>query len=282
MHEYVLNNGVKMPSVGIGTFLLEPADAENSVRVALQAGYRLVDTANMYMNERAVGRGMRASGVKREDIFLSTKLWPNEYTNENAVDETLERLGTDYIDLLFVHQPTASWREGYKKLIKAYEEGKILSIGVSNFEGEFIEQLLDEFDVKPQVFQCECHPFFPQIETRKITDKENIRLMSWFPLGGKNSKGDLLGNETIVALATKYGKSPAQIVLKWHTQMGFVVIPGSKNPEHIKDNIDIFDFELTEEDMASIARLNKGERIHPRTPEALVRYAGFKPTYEEA
>jgi len=281
MKEYVLNNGVKMPSVGIGTFLLEPKDAENSVRVALQSGYRLVDTANMYMNERAVGKGMRESGVKREDIFLSTKLWPNEYENDNAVDETLERLDTDYIDLLFVHQPTANWREGYKRLIKAYDEGKIRSIGVSNFEGKFIEQLLEEFDVKPQVFQCECHPFFPQVETRKITDKENIRLMSWFPLGGKNSKEELLGNEIINEIAVKYGKTPAQTVLKWHTQMGFVVIPGSKNPEHIKANINIFDFELTPDDMAKIATLNRGRQIHPRTPEALVRYANFKPTYEE-
>ena len=133
MKELKLNNGVLMPNVGIGTFLLEPKDAENSVREALKMGYRLIDTANAYMNERAVGRGMRKSGVKREDIFLSTKLWPSEYENPNAIEETLERLGTDYIDLLFIHQPTKNWREGYKQLVKAYKEGKIRSIGISNF-----------------------------------------------------------------------------------------------------------------------------------------------------
>ena len=146
MKELKLNNGVLMPSVGIGTFLLEPADAENSVREALKTGYRLIDTANAYVNERAVGRGMRDSGVKREEIFLSTKLWPTEYENPNAVEETLERLGTDYIDLLFIHQPTKNWREGYKQLVKAYKEGKIRSIGISNFE-EHINDVLKEFDV---------------------------------------------------------------------------------------------------------------------------------------
>ena len=133
MKEFKLNNGITMPSVGIGTFLLEPKDAQNSVREALKLGYRLIDTANAYMNERAVGRGMKESGVDRKDIFLSTKLWPSEYENPNAVEETLERLGTDYIDLLFIHQPTKNWREGYKQLIKAYKEGKIRAIGISNF-----------------------------------------------------------------------------------------------------------------------------------------------------
>ena len=175
MKKFVLNNGVKMPNVGIGTFLLEPLDAENSVKTALKTGYRMIDTANCYVNERAVGRGMKKSGVKREEIFLSTKLWPTEYENPNAVNETLSRLGTDYIDLLFLHQPTKNWREGYKQLIKAYKEGKIKAIGVSNFEGEYIEDVLKEFDVKPQVIQVECHPFFPQNELRKITEKEEIR-----------------------------------------------------------------------------------------------------------
>ncbi len=281
MKEVRLNNGVMMPTVGIGTFLLEPADAENSVREALKAGYRLVDTANAYRNERAVGRGMKSGGVKREDIFLSTKLWPTEYENPNAVEETLERLKTDYIDLLFLHQPTKNWREGYDKLVRAYKDGKIRSIGVSNFEGEYIADVLKEFSLKPQVIQVECHPFYPQEELRKTTDKEDIRIMSWYPLGGKGRTADLLGSEVIASIAKKYGKSAAQIVLKWHVQSGFIVIPGSKNPEHIRDNIDIFDFELTKEDMDKIATLNSGERRHIRTEESLVRYAEWHVPYEK-
>ena len=276
-----LNNGIEMPSVGIGTFLLSPRDAENSVKEALKMGYRLIDTANCYVNERAVGRGMKQSGVKREEIFLSTKLWPTEYENPNAVEETLERLGTDYIDLLFLHQPTKNWREGYKQLIKAYKQGKIKAIGVSNFEGRYIEEVLSEFDVKPQVIQVECHPFFPQEELRKITEKEDIKIMSWYPLGGKGMTAELLESPIVTKIAAKYGKSPAQVVLKWHTQMGFIVIPGSKNAEHIKDNIDIFDFALSDEDMKEMEKLNKGERRYTRTEEALDGFMNWQPTYEK-
>ncbi len=276
-----LNNGIEMPSVGIGTFLLSPRDAENSVKEALKMGYRLIDTANCYVNERAVGRGMKQSGVKREEIFLSTKLWPTEYENPNAVEETLERLGTDYIDLLFLHQPTKNWREGYKQLIKAYKQGKIKAIGVSNFEGRYIEEVLSEFDVKPQVIQVECHPFFPQEELRRITEKEDIKIMSWYPLGGKGMTAELLDSPIVTKIAKKYGKSPAQIVLKWHTQMGFIVIPGSKNAEHIKDNIDIFDFALNENDMKEMEKLNKNEKRYTRTEEALDGFMGWQPTYEK-
>lgn len=276
-----LNNGIEMPSVGIGTFLLSPQDAENSVKEALKMGYRMIDTANCYVNERAVGRGMKQSGVKREEIFLSTKLWPTEYENPNAVEETLERLDTDYIDLLFLHQPTKNWREGYKQLIKAYKQGKIKAIGVSNFEGRYIEEVLSEFDVKPQVIQVECHPFFPQEELRQITEKENIKIMSWYPLGGKGMTAELLESPIVTKIAAKYGKSPAQVVLKWHTQMGFIVIPGSKNAEHIKDNIDIFDFALSDEDMKEMEKLNKGERRYTRTEEALDGFMNWQPTYEK-
>ena len=280
MKEIILNNGIMMPNVGIGTFLLEPIDAENSVREALKMGYRLIDTANAYRNERAVGRGMKSSGVKREDIFLSTKLWPSEYENPHAVEETLERLGTDYIDLLFLHQPTHNWRSGYKQLIKAYEEGKIRSIGVSNFEGEYIEALLKEFDVLPQVIQVECHPFFPQVDLRKVVDPLNIKIMSWYPLGGKGMTADLLNNPIVTDIARKYHKSTAQVILRWHVQMGFIVIPGSKNVDHIKDNIDIFDFTLSKDDMNQIAKLNSGKRRYTRTEEALANFASWKVTYE--
>lgn len=276
-----LNNSVEMPSIGIGTYLLEPKYAYNSVLNALKLGYRLIDTANAYMNERPVGRAIKDSQIERKDIFVSTKLWGSEYENPNAVEETLERLGLDYIDLLFIHQPTKNWREGYKQLIKAYKEGKIRSIGISNFEGEYIQDLLKEFDVIPQVIQVECHPFYPQEELRKVTDKLDIKIMSWYPLGGKGMTTELLENPTIVNLANKYHKTSAQIVLKWHIEMGFIVIPGSKNIDHIKDNIDLFDFTLTKEDMNQIASLNNCQRRYIRTDEALERFLNWKITYEK-
>lgn len=279
MKEFILNNGVSMPSVGIGTFLLQPKDAQESVKQALKMGYKLIDTANAYVNERAVGRGIKQSGVRREDVFLSTKLWPSEYENALAVEQTMERLGVDYIDLLFLHQPTKNWKKGYEQLIRAYDSGKIRAIGVSNFEDEMTE-LLTSFDVKPQVVQVECHPFFPQERLRIITDKENIRIMSWYPLGGKGMTGELLNDKSVTALAQKYGKSPAQIVLKWHNQMGFIVIPGSKNAAHIKDNIDLFDFELTAEDMSALAALNNGQRRYIRTEQALEGFLNWKVPYE--
>ena len=161
--EYItLNNGIKCSAVGIGTFMLSPDDAQNSVREALKMGYSLIDTANAYVNERAVGRGIKESGVAREDIFLSTKLWPSEYENENAVDETLERLGVDYVDLLYIHQPAGNWMSGYRLLEKAYREGKAKSIGISNFEGEYIEKLQNEWEIVPQFIQIEAHPYFTQ------------------------------------------------------------------------------------------------------------------------
>lgn len=276
-----LNNGLKMPSLGIGTFLLEPKVAYESVLASIKDGYSLIDTANMYNNEVSVGRAIKDSGVAREKIFLSTKLWPSEYGNPNAVEETLKRLGLDYVDLLFIHQPTDNWREGYKQLIKAYESGFIKAIGVSNFEGGYIQDLLKEFDVRPQIIQVECHPYFPQDELRKVVGPEGIKIMSWYPLGGKGKTKELLENRIILDLARKHGKSSAQILLRWHVQMGFVVIPGSGNPEHIKDNIDIFDFELSEEDMDKIASLNNGQRHHVHSKENLKRYSTIKPIYEK-
>jgi diketogulonate reductase-like aldo/keto reductase len=273
-----LNNGVKIPNVGIGTYLISPEDAEVSVREALKMGYRLIDTANAYRNERAVGRGIKASGVPREEIFLSTKLWITEYENPNAVDQTLERLGLDYIDLLFIHQPGGNYLAGYKQLEKAYKEGKIKSIGISNFEGKYIEEILAKCEIKPQVIQVECHPYYVQEDLRKVIDPENIKLMSWFPLG----QGDknLINEPVFAELGKKYNKTPAQIILKWHTAMGFIVIPGSKNVDHIRDNFNLFDFDLTKEDMDNIAKVNKQKRYYTRTDEMLAQFASWAPTYE--
>ena len=275
-----LNNGIECPAVGIGTFMLSPADAENSVREALKMGYRLVDTAAAYQNERACGRGIRASGVPRKDVFLSTKLWPSDYANPNAVDETLERLGTDYVDLLYIHQPAGDWLAGYRQLEKALRDGKARSIGISNFEGRYIEELERQWEVVPQFVQVEAHPYFPQHELRKTLDRLDIRLMSWYPLGHGDKA--LLAEPTIADIARRLGRTPAQVVLRWHVQMGFSVIPGSRNVDHIRDNLAILDFTLTDADMAAIATLDKGVRYYNRTDEQLVQFAAWQPTYEKA
>ena len=278
--EYLrLNNGNNCPVIGIGTYMLTPSDAENSVREALKMGYRLIDTANAYVNERAVGRGIKDSGVQREEIFLSTKLWPSEYENENAVDETLKRLGVSYVDLLYIHQPAGNWLAGYRQLEKAYREGKAKAIGISNFEGEYIEELQTKWEIVPQFIQVEAHPYFAQDELRKTLDRYDIKLMSWYPLGHGDSS--LIKEPVFKKLGERYGKSPAQVILRWHTQMGFAVIPGSRNVDHIRDNLDILDFTLTEEDMAEIAQLNKGVRYYTRTDAALAGFASWQPEYEK-
>lgn len=279
MEKIELNNGLECSVIGIGTFMLSPAEAENIVREALKMGYRLVDTANAYVNEKACGRGIKDSGVGREEIFLSTKLWPSEYENENAVDETLKRLGVEYVDLLYIHQPAGNWLAGYRQLEKAYREGKAKSIGISNFEGKYIEELENKWKIVPQFIQVEAHPYFTQTELRETLDKYGIKLMSWYPLG--HGDKSLINESVFSELGKKYGKSSAQIILRWHTQMGFVVIPGSKSVDHIRDNLNIQDFRLTDEEMLKIAKLDKGIRYYNRTDEQLVHFAKWQPEYEK-
>ena len=278
--EYItLNNGNRCPAVGIGTFMLSPADAERSVREALRMGYSLVDTANAYVNERAVGRGMKASGLAREEIYLSTKLWPSEYENPKAVDESLARLGVDYVDLLYIHQPAGNWLAGYRQLEQAYRAGKARAIGISNFEGRYIAELEGLWEIAPQFIQAEAHPYFTQTELRKTLDRCGIKLMSWYPLG--HGDKTLIREPVFAALGKKYGKTPAQVILRWHTQMGFAVIPGSRNPEHIRDNLDILDFTLTEPEMAEIAKLDRGERYYHRSDAQLAQFAAWRPDFEK-
>ncbi len=280
MQTIKLNNEITCPVIGLGTFMLSPADAQNSTREALKMGYRLIDTANAYVNERAVGRGIKESGIDRKEVFLSTKLWPSEYENPNAVDDTLERLGVDYVDLLYIHQPAGNWLAGYRQLEKALKEGKARSIGISNFEGKYIEELETKWESAPQFIQVEAHPYFTQKELRVTLDKYGIKLMSWYPLG--HGDKSLIQEPVFAELGKKYGKTPAQVILRWHVQMGFVVIPGSKNVDHIKDNLNIMDFELTADEMAKIAKLDKGERYYHRTEEQLVQFAAWKPDFEKA
>jgi len=275
-----LNNGVECPAVGIGTFMLSPADAENSVREALKMGYRLVDTAAAYQNERACGRGIRASGVARSDVFLSTKLWPSDYANPRAVDETLERLGTDYVDLLYIHQPAGDWLARYRQLEKALRDGKARSIGISNFEGRYIAELEQKWETVPQFMQVEAHPYFTQRELRGTLDRLGIRLMSWYPLGHGDKA--LLAEPAVAEIARRLGRTPAEGILRWHVQTGFAVIPGSRNVDHIRDNLAILDFALSDADMAAIAALDKGVRYYNRTDEQLVQFAAWHPAFETA
>lgn len=279
MEYTTLNNGIKMPMAGIGTFLLTPDQAESAVLEALKDGYRLIDTANAYVNEKAVGRAMKKSGLTREGIFLETKIWPSFYMQEDAVEKTLERLDTDYIDLLLIHQPSGNYVAGYRLMEKAYKEGKVKAIGLSNFTKEQIQEILDICEVKPTVLQTEVHPYFQELELKEFLTKEDIKIQAWYPLG--HGDAALLNDETIVELGKKYQKSTAQIILRWHIQAGNIVIPGSKNPEHIKANFDLFDFALTEDEMKKISGLDKNVRYYTSTPELLKKYAEMVPPVDE-
>ena len=280
MMEYIsLNNGVKMPMAGIGTFLLSPDEAETSVLHALECGYRLIDTANAYVNEKAVGRAMKRSGLPREEIFLETKLWPSFYEQEDAVDQTLARLDTAYIDLLLIHQPAGNYIAGYQQMEKAYKEGKVRAIGLSNFTAAQIQEILDICEVKPAVLQTEVHPYSQEKELKAFLAKEEIVIQAWYPLGHGDKA--LIEEPLFTRLAAKYGKTNAQIILRWHIQDGNIVIPGSKNPAHIQDNFDLFDFALTDEEMRQIAAMDQQKRYYHSTPEMLKAYAEMVPPVDE-
>lgn len=275
----VLNNGVKMPMAGIGTFLLTPDEAETSVLTALEGGYRLIDTANAYVNEKAVGRAMKKSSVVREDIFLETKLWPSFYEQADAVEKTLDRLGTDYIDLLLIHQPSGNYIAGYRQMERVYKEGKVKAIGLSNFSKEQIREILNICEVRPAILQTEVHPYFQEKELKEFLAEEKIVIQAWYPLG--HGDAALLQEPVFAKLGRKYGKSSAQIILRWHIQAGNVIIPGSKNPEHIRDNFALFDFALTEDEMEEIADLNQNKRYYTSTPQMLKKYAEMVPPVDE-
>lgn len=274
-----LNNGVEMPMAGIGTFLLTPDEAEASVFSALQAGYRLIDTANAYVNEKAVGRGIKKSGIDRKEIFLETKLWPSFYEQADAVEKTLERLDTDYIDLLLIHQPAGNYIAGYRLMEQAYKAGKVRAIGLSNFTPAQIQEILEVCEVKPAILQTEVHPYSQERELKAFLAQEDMVIQAWYPLGHGDKA--LIGEPVFSKLAKKYGKSNAQIILRWHIQAGNVVIPGSKNPEHIRANFDLFDFSLDDAEMAEIAALNKDKRYYTSTPQMLKSYAEMVPPVDE-
>ena len=263
----------------IGTFLLTPDEAEASCVSALQNGYRLIDTANAYCNEKAVGRAMKKSGLLREEIFLETKLWPTFYTDADAVDKTLARLDTDYIDLLLIHQPAGDYVAGYRLMEKAYKEGKVRAIGLSNFNEEQIKEILSICEVKPTILQTEVHPYAQQKELKAFLAENGMVIQAWYPLGHAD-KG-LLEEPLFTRLAAKYGKSNVQIILRWHIQAGNVVIPGSKNPAHIHDNFDVFDFALTDAEMQEITTLNKDKRYYEVTEDKLAAFATMFPPVDD-
>ncbi len=278
--EYLeLNNDVKMPVEGLGTFLLSPADAEAASLVALEAGYEHIDTANAYMNEKAVGRAIAKSGIARDKIFVSTKLWPSVYeAGDAAVDATLARLGLDYVDMLILHQPVGNYLAAWKTMERAYKAGKVKALGLSNFPQDKIAEVIDAAEIKPQLVTVECHPYFTQEELRAYLKPYGIVIEAWYPLG--HGDAGLMGEPVFAKLAEKYGKTPAQIILRWHTQMGFSIIPGSKNPDHIKDNAAIFDFSLTDDEMAEIAKLDGTKRYYTATEEALASYLAMRPDFD--
>lgn len=268
-----LNNGILMPQFGLGTFM-QPSDevCEQSCLAALQAGYRHIDTAHAYRDEAGVGRAVKASGIAREEIWITSKLWPTEYGEGKtlkAIDEMLERMQLDYIDLLYVHQPVGDFVGAWRDMEKAVAMGKVRALGISNFDAndEVFEKIMAESCVKPAVLQIECHPYAQRTAMREKIKPYGIQLECWFPLGGAMSNGALFKDPVIKQIAEAHGKTPAQVILRWHIQEGFSAIPGASNPDYIKENIQIFDFELTDEEMAQMRSLNKEQRFFNATLE---------------
>lgn len=260
-----LNNGQQMPRFGIGTFNV-PGDsvAAEAVCFALKNGYRHIDTAHAYRVERGVGQAIKESGVPREQIWLTSKLWPSEYGDADAaIDRMLERLGTDYIDLLYVHQPMGDWRSAWRAMERAVASGKVRSLGLSNFDAadSLYTAAMEWAKIKPAVMQIECHPYAQRTKWTERLAADSIVLEAWFPLGGAMSNGALFKDPMIQEIAAAHGKTPAQIILRWHIQEGHSTIPGATDHGYITENIDIFDFELTPFEMEQMRKLNKEKRF---------------------
>lgn len=264
-----LNDGNRIPQFGMGVYLVPAGEAtEKAVGDALAMGYRHIDTAHAYQNERSVGKAIRDSGVPREDIWVTTKLWPSEYgegKTSAAIDKMLARLGTGYIDLLLLHQQFGDYLGAWKDMERAVADGRVRSIGISNFESARLEELCEAATIKPAVNQVECHPYYQQGELKRRMAPYGTIVECWYPLGHGDS--GLLAEPLFVQLGQKYGKTPAQVILRWHIQEGNVIFPKSTNPVHIAANADIFDFALTDDEMAQVRALDSGKRFFNMTLE---------------
>ena len=280
-----LNNGVQMPQIGLGLYMIPEGDvAYNSVMTALENGYRHFDCAHAYQNERSLGRAIKDSGVERDSLWITSKLWPNEYGEGKtlkAIERMLGRLGLDYIDLVYFHQPMGDFVGGWKEMEMALSMGMVRAIGISNFDtsDSLFDQLIASAKVKPQIMQIECHPYAQRKHWQERCAAEGIQIECWFPLGGRDSKGEILRDPVINEIAQAHGKSAAQVIIRWHIQEGFSVIPGSSNPAHIKENIDVLDFALSNVEMQRIRALDKEARYFNMPYEQQVKwFSGWNPT----
>ena len=261
----LLNSGYMMPIMGLGTYALDHDTCVNSVMSLLESGGRLIDTAYMYGNEEAVGEGVRKGmeeyGIPREDIFVITKIYPNQFNDpEAAIDMALEKLDIGYIDMMLLHHPGTNDVMAYQAMEQYVEEGKIHSLGLSNWYVEELTEFLPQVTIKPALVQNEIHPYYQEQDVVPFIQEKGIVVQCWYPLGGRGYTADLLGNETIKAIAEAHEVSPAQVILRWDLQRSIVVIPGSSNADHIRENLDLFGFELTDDEMEQIRQLDRNEK----------------------
>ena len=261
----LLNSGYTMPIMGLGTYALDHDTCVNSVMSLLESGGRLIDTAYMYGNEEAVGEGVRKGmeeyGIPREDIFVITKIYPNQFNDpEAAIDMALEKLDIGYIDMMLLHHPGTNDVMAYQAMEQYVEEGKIHSLGLSNWYVEELTEFLPQVTIKPALVQNEIHPYYQEQDVVPFIQEKGIVVQCWYPLGGRGYTADLLGNETIKAIAEAHEVSPAQVILRWDLQRSIVVIPGSSNADHIRENLDLFGFELTDDEMEQIRQLDRNEK----------------------
>lgn len=256
-----LNSGYKMPLNGIGTYSLLGDECYNSIRSALDSGVRLIDTAYMYHNEEEIGRAIRDSGVPREEIFVITKIYPTQFNNpKEAIDMALEKLNIGYIDMMLLHHPGDGDVEAYKMMEEYVKQGKIHSIGLSNWYIEELNEFLPQVETMPALVQNEIHPYYQELDVVPFIQGKGIVVQGWYPFGGRGHTSELLNDQTIVEIANAHNVTAAQVILRWNLQRGVVVIPGSSNPEHIKENTDIYGFELTDEEMQKMESLNRDEK----------------------
>ena len=264
-----LNNNCEIPQIGLGVFQIQDNQVAKEICLrAFEVGYRHIDTAHHYYNEQGVGLAVKESGLKREEVWITSKIWPNEYgedITEVAIDRMLERLNLEYLDLLLLHQQVGDYIGAWKAMEKAVAKGKVRSIGLSNFESERLEEIYEIATINPAILQVECHPYYQQNDLKKRIEAYGTKLECWFPLG----HGDpaLINESIFVELAEKYQRSQVQIILRWHVQVGNIIIPKSSNPVHMKENLEIFNFTLTEEEMDKIRKVDKGIRYYNLTLE---------------